>query len=81
MHSNPMLVKVAPVKSKEGVTYTNVSVTNLQYILDNELKIGSPIAFDLRSMAAPVLNSYVTEQLQQQYVGKWDEYHAMIDSL
>ena len=79
MHGNPMLVKIYPVKSSEGTTYTTVSVTNIQYILDNNLQIGSPIAFDLRSMSAPVLNSFVTQELQKEYAGKYEEYQNFIE--
>lgn len=81
MHGVAMLVRVAPVKSSEGHTYTSVSVTNLQYILDNDLKIGSPIAFDLRSMAAPVLNTTATQMLHDEYAGRYEEYRELIDSL
>lgn len=40
-------------------------------ILDNDLQIGSPIAFDLRSMAVPVLNTTATKDLH-------DEYHLYL---
>lgn len=79
MHSIPMLVAVAPVVSQEGKTHREVSVTNLQYIIDNKLVVGSPIAFDLRSMAAPVLNTFVTAELQQQYEGRYEEFQQLVD--
>lgn len=79
MHGNPMLVEIAPTVSPEGSTYTSVSVTNLQYILDNDLRIGSPIAFDLRSMADPVLNTFMTGELHTQYKDKYSEYRDIID--
>ncbi len=80
MHGVAMLAKIAPVKSSEGHTYTSVSVTNLQYILDNDLQIGSPIAFDLRSMAVPVLNTTATKDLHDEYSGRYEEYKDLIDS-
>lgn len=79
LHNNPILVKIAPVRSSEGHTHTEVSVTNLQYILDCDLKIGSPIAFDLRSMAAPVLNTTITARLHSEYEGKYEEYRKQVD--
>lgn len=81
MHGVAMLVKIEPVKSSEGHTYSSVSVTNLQYILDNDLRIGSPIAFDLRAMAVPVLNTTATKDLQTQYAGNYEEYREMIDKI
>lgn len=80
MHGVAMLAKIAPVKSSEGHTYTSVSVTNLQYILDNDLQVGSPIAFDLRSMAVPVLNTTATKDLHDEYNGRYEEYIEFIDS-
>lgn len=79
LHSNAMVVKIAPVKNKEGSTYSTVSVTNLQGIIDSDLQIGSPIAFDLRSMTTPVLNTVATEDLHLNWNGRYEEYRKMID--
>ena len=78
MHNNPIIAKIEPIKSSEGKTYSEVSVTNLQYLLDYDLQIGSPIAFYLRSMSTPVLNMTETERLHREYAGHYEEYRSMI---
>lgn len=78
-HTHPMQLEVAPVKSKEGHTYSTVSCTNLQYILDSNLQVGSPVAFDLRSMTTPVLNVTETDYLHEKWKDNWDEYRRTVE--
>jgi hypothetical protein len=77
-YGNAMKVGIKPVVYNGG-TRRQVSVTNLQYILDSNLQIGAPIAFDIRSEATAVLNQTKTDELQQKWAGKYSEYREMID--
>lgn len=76
-YGNAMKVSIYPVKY-DGVTRSQVSVTNLQYILDSDLKIGAPIAFDIRSKATAVLNQTKTAELQKQWENNYDGYQKFI---
>ena len=78
IYKRPIVVSIAPVMV-EGAKRSFVSVTNLQYVLDCNLQIGSPIAFDIRSMADAVLNETKTKQLQEEWNGRFDSYREMID--
>lgn len=60
-------------------TQSLVSVTNYQRIIDNNLRIGYPIAFKLASMAIADLDESATALLQAQWAGRYDEYRAMIE--
>jgi NAD-dependent DNA ligase len=75
-----MSVNIKPVEY-DGAVKRNVSVTNLQYIIDSNLQIGSPIAFDNRSMTTSVLNVSRTADLQEQYAGHFEDYRAEIDAI
>ena len=77
-YGNSMIVNIKPVMH-DGANRRQVSVTNLQYILDSNLQIGAPIAFDIRSMATGVLNQTRTAELQNEWNGKFEAYRKMID--
>lgn len=79
LHGNAMIVNIAPVV-QDGRTIRQVSVTNLSYIIGCDLQIGSPIAFDNRSMATAVLNTDRTRQLHNKYLGRYEEYRRKIDN-
>lgn len=79
-YGNAMKVLIKPVMFG-GSTKKQVSVTNLQYILDYNLQIGAPIAFDNRSMTTAVLNTTKTEELQEQYADRFDQYRQEIDEM
>lgn len=79
-YGNSMLVNIKPV-TFDGRTRRQVSVTNLQYILDSDLQIGSPVAFDDRSKATAVLNVSRTAELHNKYAGRYDEFQAIIDNM
>lgn len=64
----------------EGIKRTSVNVTNLQYVIDCNLQIGNPIAFDIRSMANAVLNEGKTIDLQNEWKGVYDKYREMVDN-
>lgn len=78
VYGDAMVVAVQPV-NVEGITRSKVNVTNLQYIADNNLQIGSPIAFNVRSAANAVLNGERTQDLQTEWEGRYEEYREMID--
>lgn len=63
MYGYAMLVQIEPV-TVEGSTYSEVSVTNLGYIVEHELKIGSVIAFNIRSAVNCVFDADETWRLK-----------------
>lgn len=78
IYGDAIVVKISPV-SLNGVTRSEVNVTNLQYIIDNKLEIGAPIAFNIRSAANAVLNGERTKDLQEEWIGRYEEYQSIID--
>lgn len=62
-----------------GRTCSRINITNIAQIVENELQIGSPIAFNIRSAANSVIDVTETFKLQQKYAGRYDEYAKMID--
>lgn len=77
-YGDAMVVAIRPVV-REGVTRSKVSVTNIRYIVENNLHIGAPIAFDVRSAADAVLNTVKTRELQNMFAGRYGEYRSMVD--
>lgn len=73
MYGNALIVDVFPI-TVEGRTFPKVSVVNIATIVENNLKIGSPIAFNLRSSADVVFDVTETTKLQRQWNGRYDEY-------
>lgn len=72
-YGNFLKVLCAPVKN-EGKVFTKISINNIASIIENNLQIGSPIAFNLRSAANVVIDSTATRELQQKWSGRYDEY-------
>ena len=62
-----------PVRS-EGKVFTKISINNLAAIKENNLRIGYPIAFSLRSSANVVIDVLATRELQTKYAGRYEEY-------
>ncbi len=77
-YGNSLVVAIQPIKV-DGIKRSKVSVTNIGYIVENDLQIGSPIAFDVRSAANAVLNTTKTEELHAVYAGRYEEFRKMID--
>lgn len=73
LYSVSMVCKIHPVLH-EGRTISEVSVTNLAYIIENNLKKGYPIAFDIRSSAVAVLNTSRTQELQEEWKDREEEF-------
>lgn len=67
MYGTYLKVKIEPY-TIEGKTYTTVSVNNISSIIENNLKIGSPIAFSQRSAANVVLDAIATRELQRRQI-------------
>jgi NAD-dependent DNA ligase len=62
----------------EGKVFSRISVNNISYIIENNLRIGSPIAFNLRSAANVVLDVTATADLQRRWKGKYDEFKSYV---
>lgn len=78
VHGVSMVVRVRPVKY-DGAVRGHVDVTNIQCIIDNDLRIGAPVAFDNRSMVTAVLNATETSRLQKEYAGRYGEFQDRIN--
>lgn len=77
MYGTFLKVLCKPV-SVEGKTFTKISINNIANIVENNLEIGAPIAFGLRSAANVVLNVSETSTLQREWAGRYDEYQQMV---
>ena len=64
MYGNYLKVKCEPVKI-EGKTYSRISINNLASIIENNLRVGYPIAFSQRSAANVVIDTLQTRTLQE----------------
>lgn len=73
-----MTLNVKPIKVN-GVTISNPNITNINQIVKNNLVIGSPVSFVMRSGANPVVNLTRTAMLQDEYAGRYDEFKERVD--
>lgn len=80
VYHDSMVVNVKPIVS-EGIKRSKVNVTNLQYIMNNNLRIGYPIAFNVRSASNCIINETRTKELQEEWSSRYKEYCKMIDSI
>lgn len=64
MYGSYLKVLCDPI-SIEGKTYSRISINNIASIVENNLKVGSPIAFSQRSAANVVIDSLATRNLQK----------------
>ena len=62
----------------EGKTFSKISINNISSIIENNLEVGSPIAFNLRSSANVVIDSIATRELQQKWDGRYDEFRRSL---
>lgn len=74
-----MVLLVKPVKI-EGKEVSRVNITNISQIVQNNMKIGNPIAFVVRSSANPVINVSKSEQLYLEYQYDLEKYRQMVDN-
>jgi NAD-dependent DNA ligase len=77
MYGNYLKVKCYPI-SVEGKTFPRISINNIASIIENNLQIGYPIAFNLRSSANVVIDSAETDALQKQWAGRYEQYRDNI---
>lgn len=77
MYGTFLKVKCYPV-GVEGKTFPRISINNIANIVENNLQIGYPIAFNLRSSANVVLDATETAKLQSQWRGRYEEYRDKI---
>lgn len=61
-----------------GKTFSKISINNIASIIENDLRIGYPIAFNKRSEANVVIDSTKTFELQRSWVGNLKEYQLKI---
>lgn len=78
MYGVSMVVCMKPVKVGSK-TCSRVTITNIANICENNLEIGAPISFNIRSAANNVLDVTETYSLQKQWKGRYDEYRKLID--
>lgn len=78
MYGTSLEVLMKPVVIK-GRTCSRINITNIAQIVENNLQIGSPIAFNIRSAANSVVDVSMTYTLQQRHAGNYEDYRKMID--
>ena len=69
-----------PVKN-EGKVFSKIAINNVASIIENDLRIGSPIAFNLRSAANVVVDTTATRELQRQWAGNYEGYKQYVKEL
>lgn len=74
-----MTLSVAPT-SVDGKTVSVLNITNLSQIAKNNLMIGSPVAFVIRSGANPQINLTATRALQEEWAGRYEDYKNFIEA-
>lgn len=65
--------KIYPIAMRNS-TQTKVSCTNYQCVIDNNLRIGYPVAYKLTSAAIATLDATSTALLQKEWEGREEEY-------
>lgn len=70
-------VKIWPIELSKS-TQTQVNLTNWRRIINNHLKLGSPIAFILKSDSTADIDEVLTKQLQDEYQGNYPAYQNLI---
>lgn len=77
MYGKSMVVRVEPVMVR-GNKREYVNITNVANIIDNDLRIGYPIAFTVRSSAISVIDVGNTRRLQKEWAGRYEDYKEII---
>ncbi|MBQ5475825.1 MAG: hypothetical protein IIT65_14400 [Lachnospiraceae bacterium] len=72
-----MKIKCYPIKC-EGKVFSVISINNISNIIENNLRIGYPIAFNLRSSANVVIDVLGTKDLQYKWGDRLEEYKDYI---
>lgn len=79
MYGNSVLCKIKPIKVGGSKVQSEISVTNLQTIIDNDLRVGSPIVFTERSAVNSILDTDKTREYQSIYKGRYETYREEVD--
>lgn len=79
MYGTFLKVTCHPI-SIEGKTFSKISINNVSQIVSNNLRIGYPIAFNLRSSANVVIDSTETARLQSIWKERLEQYKELINS-
>jgi len=70
-YGRSLVVNINPITS-EGKTISQLDVTNVGRIVSNNLRIGHPIVFSVRSGSNPVFNDALTLEVQSRYSSEED---------
>lgn len=76
-HNVSQSLEIYPIL-REGATQRQVNITNWRRIIDNNLEIGSPIAFIVKSDSTADIDEVVTRQLQKEFEGKYEIYKHQV---
>lgn len=79
MYGTFLKVLCKPV-TVDGKTFSKISINNIASIIENNLQVGYPIAFSLRSSANVVIDTAETSSLQLQWKNNLSDYQKMIDA-
>ncbi len=79
MYNDSMLCTIRPIKLKDK-TISEIDVTNIQTVIDNNLRVGYPICFVQRSAVNSVLDTTKTKELQDLWINKYDQFKKEVDS-
>lgn len=70
-------VLIFPTVTEHG-TYSKISVTNLARLIDNNLLLNAPIAFDIVSNSIGILNEFSTKLLHEKYIDSWETFSNLV---
>lgn len=71
-------LEIRPITRKGGVQ-RKIAITNWQRIIDNNLRIGYPVAFRIASGVTADFDEDATRLLQKEYEGHYREYREKVD--
>lgn len=72
-------VRIQPIL-REGTMQRVIPITNWQRIIDNDLQIGSPIAFRVASGAIADFDEEATRLAHKEWEGRYDIYRMQVDT-
>lgn len=77
-YGNNMLVSIRPVFINNK-TVSEIDIDNIQNIIDNNLRIGYPIAFSERSAVNSIIDTTKTLELQNAWCSKLEEFKSLVE--
>lgn len=78
-YGNNLLVSIYPIDLGQKVI-NEIDIDNIQTIIDNDLRIGSPIAFSERSGVNSIIDTSKTSNLQMQWAGEYDAFKRHVEA-